>query len=98
MNNRKPDIKEIKSNNKMCKIIEVTVCYDLYIPESYRSKYSKYKLLREIIEQNGIRARVQVSCIGSLGTIHEEVRKNLRKLELCGDEAKSTIKMVQCIE
>ena len=40
--NRKPDIVEIKSNNKVCKIIEVTVCFDLYMPESYRSKYSKY--------------------------------------------------------
>ena len=38
MNKRKPDIIEIKSNNKVCKTIEVTVCFDLYISESYRSK------------------------------------------------------------
>ena len=90
--NKKPDIIEIKSNNKVCKIIEVTVCFDLYMPESYRSKYSKYQQLKEILQQNGIRTSIQVLCFGSLGTVHQEVRKNLRKLGLSDDEAKSTIK------
>ena len=92
MNNRKPDVIEIKSNNKVCKIIEVTVCFDLYMPESYRSKCSKYKQLKEMLEQNGIKTSIKVLCFGSLGISHENVRKNLRKLGLSGDEAKSAIK------
>ena len=31
INNRKPDLLEIKSNEKECEIIEVTVCLDLYM-------------------------------------------------------------------
>ena len=38
VNNRKPDIIEIKSNNKNCEIIEMNVCLDLYMSESYRNK------------------------------------------------------------
>ena len=68
------------------------------MPESYRSKYSKYQQHKEILQQNGIRTSIQVLCFGSLGTVHQEVRKSLRKLGLSGDEAKSTMKMVQCID
>ena len=38
MNNRKSDIIEIKSNNKVCEVVEVTICFDLCMPESYSSK------------------------------------------------------------
>ena len=33
VNNGKPDIIEIKSNNKICEIIAVNVCFDLYMSE-----------------------------------------------------------------
>ena len=79
MNNRKPDIIEIKSINKVCKIIEVTVCFDLYIPESYRSQCSKYKQLEEMFEQNGIKTNIKVLCFGSLGTVHEKCKEEPKK-------------------
>ena len=45
-----------------------------------------------MLEQNGIKTSIKVLCFGSLGIVHENVRKNLRKLGLSGDEAKSAIK------
>ena len=42
MNNRKPDIIVIRSNNKICEIIEVTAYFDSYMSEPYRSKCLKY--------------------------------------------------------
>ena len=52
----------------------------------------KHKQLKEMLEQNGIKTTIKVLCFGSLGTVHENVRKNLRKLGLSGDEAESAIK------
>ncbi len=92
MNNRKPDLLEIKSNKKECEIIEVTVCFDLYMSESYRSKETKYQQLKNILDQNGIKTNIRILCFGSLGTVHEDVRKNLRRLGLSSEEVKSTIK------
>ena len=92
MNNRKPDLLEIKSNKKECEIIEVTVCFDLYMSESYWSKGTKYQQLKNILDQIGIETNIRILCFGSLGTVHEDVRKNLRKLGLSSEEVKSTIK------
>ena len=47
INNRKPDLLEIKSKEKECEIIEVTVCFDLYMPESYERKARKYQQLKK---------------------------------------------------
>ena len=43
--NWKPNLLEIKSNEKECEIIEVTVCFDLYISQAYESKARKYQQL-----------------------------------------------------
>ena len=53
INNRKSDLLEIKSNEKECKIIEVTLCFDLYMSESYESKARKYQQLKNILNRNG---------------------------------------------
>ena len=92
INNRKPDLLEIKSNEKECEIIEVTVCFDLYMSESYESKARKYQKLKNILNRNGIKTNIRILCFGSLGTVHEDVRKNLKGLGLSSEEAKSTMK------
>ena len=89
VNNKKPNIIEIKSNNKNCEIIEVNVCFDFYMSESYKNKSLKYQQLKNILDQNGIKTSIKVLCFGSIGTVHEGVRRNLGKLGLSGDEAKS---------
>ena len=39
LNQRKPDILEIKVNKRECEIVEVTVCFDLYMDTSYTVVY-----------------------------------------------------------
>ena len=63
MNDRKPDVIEIKSNKKVCEIIEVTVCFDLYMPESYRIKCLKYLQLKKILDQNRIKTGIKIFCL-----------------------------------
>ena len=92
INNRKPDLLEIKSNGKECKNIEVTICFDLCMSESYKSKDRKYQQLKSILNRNGIKTNIRILCFGSLGTVYEDVRKNLRGLGLSSEEAKSTMK------
>ena len=39
-----------------------------------------------------MKTNIRILCFGSLGTVHEDVRKNLRGLGLSSEEAKSTMK------
>ena len=57
--------------------------------ESYKSKDRKYKQLKSILNRNGIKTNIRILCFGSLGTVYEDVRKNLRGLGLSSEEAKS---------
>ena len=43
ISSRKPDIIEQKENEKECEIIEITVCFDMYMEQSYSGKAEKYK-------------------------------------------------------
>ena len=52
----------------------------------------KYQQLKNKLDQNRIKINIGILCFGSLGTVHEDVRKNLRKLGLSSEEVKSTIK------
>ena len=71
---------------------KVTICFDLYMSESYESKARKYQQLKNILNRNGIKTNIRILSFGSLGTVHEDVRKNLKGLGLSSEEAKSTMK------
>ena len=64
----------------------------MYMEQSYSGKAEKYKELIRVLEQNGIKAKINVLCFGSLGSVHKEVRTCLKKLGLSNEEAKSTMK------
>ena len=85
LNQREPDILKIKLNKRKCEIIEVIVCFDLYMDTSYREKGNKYQPL---INFN----KFSVMYFGSLGTVHKDWRGNLKKIGLSGEEAKETMK------
>ena len=89
---RKPDLLEIKENKRDCEIVEVTVCFDLYMDTSYNEKVNKYQTLRNLLNEHGIATSISVMCFGSLGTVHKSVRGNLKRLGLLGEEAKETMK------
>ena len=89
---RKSDLLEIKENKRDCEIVEVTVCFDLYMDTSYNEKVNKYQALRNLLNEHGIATSISVMCFGSLGTVHKSVRENLKRLGLSGEEAKETMK------
>ena len=61
--------------------------------ESYKSKDTKYQQQKSILNDNGRKTNVRILlCFGSLGTVEDDVRKNLRKLGLSSEEVKFTIK------
>ena len=54
----------------------------MYVEQSYSGKAEKYKELIRVLEQNGIEAKINVLCFGSLGSVHKEVRTCLKRLGL----------------
>ena len=56
------------------------------------NKSLTYQQLKNILDQNGIKTSIKVLGFRPLGTVHEDVRRNLGKLGLSGDEAKTTMK------
>ena len=92
LNQRKPDILEIKVNGRECEIVEVTVCFDLYMDTSYQEKRNKYQPVINLLNRHGIATSISVMCFGSLGAVHKNVRGNLKRLGLSGEEAKETMK------
>ena len=71
---RKPDILEIKMNKRECKIVEVTVCFDLYSDTSYNEKLNKYQNLINLLNEHRIAASISVMCFGSLGRGYPDSR------------------------
>ena len=52
LNQRKPDILEIKVSKRECEIVEVTVCFDLYMDTSYQEKENKYQPLINLLNEH----------------------------------------------
>ena len=96
LNQRKPDILEIKVNGRECEIVEVTVCFDLYMDTSYQEKRNKYQPVINLLNRHGIATSISVMCFRSLGTVHKNVRGNLKRLGLSGEEARMDLQMAQC--
>ena len=58
ISSRKPDIIELKGNEQVYEIIDITVCFVPYMEQSYAGKAKKHKDLIRILEQNGIKANI----------------------------------------
>ena len=84
---RRPDI-IVLHNRHQVNIIEVTVCYDLYLDTAYDAKVTKYQELIGCLRKNGLEANLHVICFGSLGCI----RKNAWNILKTFNEDKTTIK------
>ena len=92
LNQRKPYILQIKVNKRECEIVEVTACFDWYMDTSYQERENKCQRLINLLNRHGITTSMSVMCFGSLGTVHTNVRRNLKRLGLSGEEAKETMK------
>ena len=64
---------------RQCTIVEITVCYDLYLENAYQEKVRRYKELCDYLERNGFSVQLVVLCFGSLGCVKSDVWKGLRK-------------------
>ena len=88
---RKPDIIYI-DQNRNCTIVEVTVCYDLYMSFAYEAKVRIYTPLITLLRQRGYNTKLVVLCFGSLGTVEKSVFKSLMCFNNDKNVVKSTIK------
>ena len=77
--NRKPDIHVVDELSRECLIVEVTVCFDLYLDMAYEEKIRRYDNLVNCLERNGYSTKLFVMCFGSLGSVRKDNWKVLRK-------------------
>ena len=76
---RKPDIHVIDYLSKKCFIVEITICYDLYLEFAYNAKIERYEPLINVLRENGYETNLLVLCFGSLGSVRSNVYNCLRK-------------------
>ena len=88
----------VNMGRKECKIIEVTVCFDMYMEQSYRGKLNRYHDLRAALVKAEYSTDYYVMCFGSLGCVHKDVRGNLRKLGMTHEDTKATMKWQGVLE
>ena len=61
-------------------MVEITVCYDLYLEYAYNVKVERYKPLLCCLTENGYDAEMSVLCFGSLGSVQNDAWKCSRKI------------------
>ena len=76
---RKPDIVVMDRVSRICFIVEIKVCFDLYLEYAYLEKIERYKPLLNIHNENGWNVKLFPLCFGSLGCVKDDVWKCLRK-------------------
>lgn len=86
----KPDIVCVQGNT--CIIVEVTVCYDIYMSLAYENKISIYTPLVDIMINRGYNTRLMVVCFGSLGTVHKSIFNSLKYFVTDKEKIKQVIK------
>ena len=69
---RKPDIILIYPVRKTCKIIEITVCYDVYIDFAFNNK-CELEPVQNFLTNKPWKVDLIVLCFGSLGYIKNNV-------------------------
>ena len=79
---KKPDIHVVNHLEKKCFIVEITVCYDLYLEYARNTKYEKSKSLVECLSKNGYDVELLIRCSGSLGSVRNDAWKCLKGLQM----------------
>ena len=65
---KKPDIHVVNHLEKKCFIVEIKLCYDLYLEYARNTKYEKYESLVECLSKNGYDVELSILCFGLLGS------------------------------
>ena len=84
---------------RKCTIVEITVCYDLYLENAYQEKVTRYQELCDYLERNGFSVKLVVLCFGSLGCVKNDVWKGLRNFCQNKENVKNVMKWcsISCI-
>ena len=77
----RPDACFINCAEKSCLMVEVSVPFDSFVDDCYQSKFNKYLLLCQKINELGYSCKVVVLIVGSLGNVHSRFVSGLK---LCG--------------
>ena len=87
----KPDIICV-DRDRLCIIVEVTICYDLYMKFAFDEKSRKYTPLVEMLNSKGYNTKLVTICFGSLGTVEKSVFNSLLLFNCDKNVVKSIIK------
>ena len=66
--------------SRICFIVEIEVCFDLYFEYAYLEKIERYTLLLDILNENCWNVKLFPLCFGSLVCVKDDVWKCSRKL------------------
>ena len=96
---RKRGIVILDRIQRQCTIVEINVCYDLYLENAYQEKVRRYKELSDYLERNGFSVQLVVLCFGSLGCVKSDVWKGLRNFSQSKESIKNVMKWcsISCI-
>ena len=89
---RKPDVILLDDINKSCFVVEITVCFDMYLDTAFEAKMDRYRLLIDCLESNGYSSELIVLCFGSLGCVKKDVWSKLKRFTTDKDLVKKTLK------
>jgi hypothetical protein len=84
----RPDICVIDHASKKCKLVEIAVPFDVFLNESYQSKFDTYMPLCQRVSELGYECKTMVLIVGSFGSVHKKFVNGLRFLGLPTHRAK----------
>lgn len=85
----RPDICVIDHVSRKCMLAEVAIPYDIFINDSYQSKFFRYLPLCQRIGDLGYECKIIVLIIGSLGSVHNKFVNGLCMLGVPRTRAKA---------
>ena len=85
---RKPDIVVMDRISRICFIVQIKVCFDLYFEYAYLEKIERYTPLLNILNENRWNVKLFPLRFGSLACVMDDVWKCLRKLNFDKKDSK----------
>ena len=70
--NRKIDIVLVDKSERNCYLVEVKVCFDLYLNQSYDEKIIRHQDLVITLRSHHYDVKLLVMCFGSLGCLKQD--------------------------
>ena len=92
LTHRKPDLFYLCKKTRECTIIEITVCYDLYLTLGFNEKTDRCTPLKRLLQTKGYKVDLKVMCFGSLGCVKSETNTYLKQIVKDKNSSKRILK------